>query len=487
MCDKAGLKVLAGLLLVGTYWMGSSGAWAAAADGARVEATAGATKAQTMEEWITDVKNPTPWWHWGFDQRMREVYANNFITLSKDAVGHEKLFTRQRSRLWNNFTLNEDVKVNTRLVWEWRIWCKSNEGSLANPSSVEWDEALFDHLNVEYNNAFGMPLDLKVGRQDVIFGNGWLVLDGTPLDGSRTIFFDAARATYRLEDYDTTVDLVYIEQESESDQFIEPFNDQDRGLHEQDERGVILYVTNKSLEKTQIDGYYIFKHDELADSPAANFPPFWAHESDIHTLGARTVHSFDDHWQGRAEFAQQMGEQDDATLCAFGFNSRLTYSALDNWNNKLRVGYEYLSGDDPSTGTDEGFDPLWARWPQWSELYIYTYLTETRIAETSNLHRIQFGWDADPTEKIHLCNEYNLLWAAENAGGNPIAGGIAPNGGHSGSGKFRGQLLATKLIYKFTPHLSGHLWGEYFFPGNFYTDDRNDPAVFLRYELMLTF
>ena len=488
MFERSGVKVLAVLLAVGICcWVGLSQAQAADGEEPRVEATAGPAASQTMEDWLTEVKNPTPWWNWGFDERMRQIYANNFVTLDKHAPGHDKTFTRMRSRLWNNFTLNEDLKINTRLVWEWRIWCNSNEGLLANSSSVEWDEAIFDQLNVEYNNALGMPLDLKVGRQDLIFGNGWLVLDGTPLDGSRTIFFDAARATYRLEECQTTVDLVYIEQESESDQFIEPFNDQDRGLHESDERGVILYVTNKSLEKTQIDGYYIFKHDEIPDNISTSFPPFWARESELHTAGARVEHMFDDHWKGRAEFAQQLGEQDDETKCALGFNSRMTYMVLDDWKNQFRVGYEYLSGDDPGTGTDEGFDPLWARWPQWSELYIYTYMTETRIAETANLHRVQFGWDLDPTEKIHLCNEYNLLWADENAGGNPLAGGIAPNGGFSSGGKFRGQLLATKLIYKFTPHISGHLWGEYFFPGNFYTDDRNDTAAFLRYELVLTF
>ncbi len=41
----------------------------------------------------------------------------------------------------------------------------------------------------------GMPLTATVGRQDIIEGVGWLVMDGTPLDGSRTVYFDAARFT----------------------------------------------------------------------------------------------------------------------------------------------------------------------------------------------------------------------------------------------------------------------------------------------------
>ena len=44
----------------------------------------------------------------------------------------------------------------------------------------------------------GVPLDFKIGRQDLFLGNGWLVGDGTPLDGSRTFYFDAIRATLPL-------------------------------------------------------------------------------------------------------------------------------------------------------------------------------------------------------------------------------------------------------------------------------------------------
>ena len=80
----------------------------------------------------------------------------------------------------------------------------------------------------------------------------------------------------------------------------------------------------------------------------------------------------------------------------------------------MHCGYEYLSGDDPSTDTNEAFDPLWARWPQWSENYVYTYAMETRIAETTNLHRVYGGWEFNPTKKTEICTFYNLLFADEN-------------------------------------------------------------------------
>jgi hypothetical protein len=455
-----------------------------------------------VEEQIQRIKNPTPWLSWGFDERLREEYGNNFITLDKNSPWHEKLWSRFRSRLWTIVKPTEDIEIDARLVWEWRIWCNDNENGtnlagnpsngpgLRNPSAVNWDEAIFDHLNFKLKNLLNTPTSLTVGRQDIIFGNGWLVLDGTPLDGSRTIFFDAVRLNTQVEEK-TKMDVIWIEQQAASDQWISPFNDQERDVTEQNERGAILYVTNNTLEKMQIEGYYIWKHDTIPDvlpgAVPAQFPPFWQRKSDLHTVGGRFSGNFSKDWKYRTEFAQQMGRQADFgttelgpshDICAFASNSRLSYLFNDPRNNMLHAGYEFLSED---------FDPLWGRWPQWSEMWIYTDATETRIGETNNLHRVQLAWDIDLTKKLHYTMEHNFLWADSNTTGNRLATGFWPDGGFSDNGRFRGQLLATKLFYKHNSHLSSHIWGEYFFPGNFYTSDRNDVAVFLRYELMLTF
>ena len=467
-----------------------------------------------FEQFLQEIKKPTPWLTWGFDERLRAVYSNNMLTLDGDTVGHEREWQRFRSRLWGLFTPAENLAIDTRATWEWRNWCNSYEtGStysgapgrgvgLANPSAINWDEVVFDRMNFSLKKLLDTPTTLTVGRQDLFFGNGWLVGDGTPLDGSRTFFLDAVRLTNQVNEKNK-LDLIYIEQQAASDQWLSPINDQERNFTEQNERGAIAYWTNTSLEKTQIDVYYMWKHDSLPEVPPgafpAQYPPFWARKSDIHAVGARAERTFDEHWKGRAEFAQEMGRQGNAgatgvvqdmqALCAFGFNGRLDYLLNDPAKNGLHVGYEYLSGDDPGTkSTDEGFDPLWGRWPQWSELYLYTWATETRIGEASNLHRVNLGWDTDLTPKWRLMTEYDLLFADENTGGNLLSNKYwGPDGGFSDHGKFRGQLLVAKLIYKYAPHITGHLWTEFFFPGNYYSAARNDPAVFLRYELMLTF
>lgn len=451
-------------------------------DGKRLKTYAGKQLSDIQEkhEWVNEAKNPTPWLNWGFDQRLRTIYTKNFLWLDNDssAPENEWHFQRFRSRLWSTITPVENMTINTRLVWEWRNYCKPDSDARSGP--IEWDEAIFDRMNVSFKNAFDLPIDITVGRQDIILGNGWLVLDGTPYDGSRTIFFDAAKVTYKISEAQK-IDLIYIDQRGEADETIEPFNDQERvcGLAEQDERGFIFYLTDKSLiPDAEVNGYFIYKHDMPIDHVTAPLPSP-TNDSHIYTAGARINGGLDDNWKYRAEFAQQSGQKNYQNLCALGFNSRVSYLMNDVWKNKFYTGYEYLSGDDPATKTNEAFDPLWGRWPQWSELYIYTYATETRIAETTNLHRIHLGWDCEPTEQLCLTNQYHVLFADENT--------LGGTGGRSNDSHFRGQLLTSRLTYKFNRHLSGHLLGEFFFPGDYYTDDRNDAAAFLRYELMLTF
>ena len=452
---------------------------------------AGAQEKAKQSE-VDRIKNPTDWLSWGFDQRLREIYSNNIVTLSDDVHGHNWHFQRFRSRLWGVFTPDENLEIGTRLMWEWRNICEPHAGNKV--SNVEFDEALFDRLYIKMKNFLDMPLEVTLGRQDIILGNAWLVLDGTPDDGSRTIFFDAARFKYKL-DKSNTLDFIFINQQSEADETIEPFNDQERvrGLTDQDEVGGILYWTNKDIiPKGQLDGYFIYKRDShVTDENGTRHS--WSNESDIYAFGARVAGAFDENWHYRAEFAQELGHKqtrdwdgtDDleyADLCAFGFNSRLGYKLNDAKKSEFHADYEYLSGDDPSTKTNEQFDPLWARWPRWSENYIYSFVGETRIAEATNLHRVAAGWSSSLNEKLKLCVDYHLLFAAENTRKDD-----STFINFSNNGKFRGQLLTAWLKYKYTRYISGHLLGEYFCPGNYYSKENNDPSVFLRYELMLTF
>ncbi|MCK4790184.1 MAG: alginate export family protein, partial [Desulfobacteraceae bacterium] len=332
------------------------------------------------------------------------------------------------------------------------------------------NEALFDRLNFTWRNVFDLPMKAIVGRQEIKLGSNWLLIDGTPLDGARTNFFDAIRLTYDLEDRNTTTDLIWVENHGDSAKWLKPFDDQDIDLAEQDEQGAILYLSKRTSQDSKIDGYFIYKHDRNRNRNSG-------YEGEIYTLGTMLEGKLDKRWKYRVEFAPQFGHKNGKELNAFATNNQLTYHFNDSKNNRVYVGYEYLSGDDDP---DKYFDKVWGRVDTWSVLHQGSIDSiDGRQIDSSNLHRVHFGWLTEPTDKTKIQTTYHLLFADDNT----LAGGT---GGLSKSGNFRGQLLRAQIKYKVNEHIYHRLEGELFLPGDFYNNDRNDVAVFVRYGIVFT-
>ncbi len=134
---------------------------------------------------------------WGGDLRFRVTGLNEIPLSAGGAVLPDQRFNRNRVRVWGQYDPNEDITFRLRLVNEWRYYDKEKTDSRS------WDpmeETLPDQLYAEFRNLLDGKLSLKIGRQDMIYGTGKIMLDGTPGDGSRTIFFDAIKASLNLDD-----------------------------------------------------------------------------------------------------------------------------------------------------------------------------------------------------------------------------------------------------------------------------------------------
>lgn len=425
---------------------------------------------------------------WGADLRLRQVWIDN-VGLDADSASGDRTFQRYRGRLWGAYALGDRLEAGARLMWEGRHY--------QDPAGANWPEAgfetwysgglLFDQLRVGAKQIGGLPLSLKLGRQDIVLGNGWLVFEGTPLDGSRSLYLDAARATYSLESLGTTLDLIYIDQSADTGRFPQSLNGDIEDQTEQHETGVILYGRNKSLlESTDLDGYLIYKHDAPNDTlrniRINNGAPFKSpsDSGDIYAAGLRADSKLTPNWSLRAETAYEWGTRNARDLNAFGFNGRLTYSFNDTLKNQLHADFEYLSGDDPDSAEDQAFDPLWGRWPQWSELMIYQWPLESRVGEATNLQRFNVGWIAQVHPTTQLLVDYHALWADEQS-----TRTTAQMVNLSGDGDFRGHLLTAWLKSKFSQNVSGHLVAEYLMPGDYYADNRRNDSFFVRAEVAL--
>ncbi|KAF0103658.1 MAG: hypothetical protein FD187_926 [bacterium] len=440
---------------------------------------------------LASAADPAPVFSGGADLRLRQEMFDNAIWLDSTNDDHKRSFQRYRARAWGQAAPAENIKAHGRLMWEGRHY-----STLDLPATTPHDDTyngalMFDSLYLQADRLGGLPLSLKLGRQDIILGNGWLVLDGTPFDGSRTIYFDALRATYSRGD--TSLDLILVDNDAKSTLVL---NNKDEDQIEQDEQGLILYARHKWNPDTSIDGFYMYKDNDASRGEA---PPRWynngaaarsfADDGHTHAVGGRVESRFAERWSLRAEAAYQWGRREtrnasggtisDRDLRAWGFNGRLTRDFGGDWKQRAHLGYEFLSGDDPDTSDNEAFDPLWGRWPQWSELIIYTYAAESRIGEITNLHRLNLGWTAQVHAKANLSLDWHALFADEKT---CTVGALD----YGCDGSFRGHLFTSWIRAKFDKTISGHLVAEYFLPGDYYASSNDDNAWFFRAEVNLT-
>jgi Alginate export len=401
----------------------------------------------------------------GADFRLRHEYHYNLFTLNSSAPNPEYDYERYRIRPAASLRPLRSLELNVRLATERRWYIKPDSLEGSRP-----DEILFDAMNLVLRNPGGLPLTLTIGRQDIVFGNGWVIMEGTPTDGSRTIFFDAARLTWDFKGAKTTFDVIGMANSAFPDTWLPVAHDMHKPTIEQKENAAIVYASNRSVSKTAIDGYFVYKHDRKVQASGDN--------AEFSALGSLAQRELSPHWRYRIEAALERGNKNGSDLRAFGLTHRLTYLFGDARNNRVHFGQEYLSGDDPDTkGVDEGWDPLWGRWPQWSELVVNNLSSETRVGNWTNLHRFDFGWGFSPTKKLEVSVNYMPLFAPNNS--------VRGKPGFSENGRFRGHYGQAILRYRFTDHFNAHLWGEFLVPGSYYSVSKGDTACFLRAEMVL--
>lgn len=432
---------------------------------------------------------PKPAFRWGADERIREEYFDN-LPIKNDAVtrGGDNNYFRFRTRVWSEYDPIESVTLRLRVVNEFREWDRPENSPTVQRSSYDFpDEAVFDAMSVEIRDLFNDKLDLKVGRQELIYGTGKVILEGTPKDGSRTIYFNAAKATWKGVK-DTTIDLIGIYDPSQDDLAI---NDADRDLtgftsnnDDMDESGVVLYLKNQSAPTFPYEVYGIYKRESDWNSisgAGTNAVTTPIDALDLGTAGFRLLPEFSESLKGNIEVAYQRGERGDQDVSGYMVDAFLTCAVpvMEELKPSVDFGLYYLSGDDPNTEDDEGWNPLWARYPQYSELYVYSFDADG-AGRWSNVSMPHAGMSLSPLKWLKTSAMVGYMFAPESDG---------PGGGDE-----RGLLAVLKneftigenlLMHK--DKLTGHLWLEVLEPGNYYDTQENDTAVFARWEIAYAF
>jgi hypothetical protein len=430
--------------------------------------------------------------NWGADFRLRQDYLESIMDLR--TMGRPDWdFFRLRSSLWGKVDLDEDIGGYLKLTNEAKYYLGSykpfeTSDRTSDSNRFDADELVIDNLFFDYKNIVGLPIDIRIGRQNFLgaYGEGFLILDGTPGDGSRTAYFNAVKTTWRINN-GNSVDLLYIS-DPKTDQYLpslytaqsrslSAYEDNKRILNASNEQAVVLYGKTKISDNLLLEPYYVYKEENPVGANA---------KLNLNTLGARAVVTVGE-WKMRAEFAHQFGEyennRDRKGNGGYVFLGR-KYEKV-TWKPEWELGYVYLSGDDPTTPQHEGWDPLFSRAPMWNEVYAYLFLPETMKDSGpipgywTNLHLYIAG------VKLALASTTNLAISYQYLRSDQVTSGLNA-AMFSNNSKERGQLATMILNHSFTKQIDCLLQVEYFIPGKFYNDNAQHAALY-RWQLQYKF
>lgn len=430
----------------------------------------------------------------GASVRLRQEIWDNVVSLGTARDDQpDRNFFRLRIQLWDKVKFNDNLGAYIRIATEPKYYTGPYRLSLDNNTNrkrLDQDEVIIDNLYIDIKKPYDLPVSFRIGRQDFLgpdmYGEGFLILDGTPGDGSRTFYFNAIKAKIDIAQ-GHSLDLVYVS-DPKTDQYLPSlypaYYDRTSGgsyinhkkrLTGSNERGFWIYGRNKVFEGLNLEPYYIYKKEGSYDV---------IKESHINTFGMRAVFKLNDFYL-RGEIAKQDGKYQDGTKRSGVGGYAFAGYEFKNCPVKpyLEVGYVYLSGDKTDTEKDEGFNPLFSRAPQWNELLIYTLIPETGgkggpiPGYWTNMEALVANLKFKPLKDLEIKLSYQHLWADEKT---DITSGTYKDM-FTNDGKNRGDLYALITNYKFTKSLDGMLQIEYFEPGDFYKNARN--ATFIRWQL----
>ncbi len=410
-----------------------------------------------------------------FSHRSRIVYWDNAISLS-DTANAERAFTRHRTSAGVNIDTSPHLTFQVKLTNEFRLHSKPTQ------SGWEPNEIVFDQLYAKIVRPINLPLTLTIGRQNIILGEGFVILEGHPLDGSRTIYFNAIRMDFDISKSSKLT--TFYSKQRELDRELPRINDRHQYLTEQPEDAFCLYFTH-TFKPFTLEHYYIYKklnNGALTDN-----------SSDISTTGIRTFIPLSKVISITSEFAHQWGTTIDSTLPIIGVrrnHKRNAYAGYFYMTFKPRIPLEgislsiapgmfYYSGDNPWTHGWTGWEPVFARWPKWSESYIYAQLNEQGVAYWTNIQSFFLKTKVGLPSNSTLIVDYHHLRAPEKRKPRFSSSII------TGTSNKRGDLIITQIKMKYSDHWSGHFLWEWFIPDHFYQTGA-DRYNWIRFELMYT-
>ncbi len=423
----------------------------------------------------------------GIDWRLYIVYFDNMAAYQKNQSAETATdpqseayadYWRLRTRPWGRLDFGDDYSLYGRLANEFRVY-RNYKQYTPFPNEV-----FIDNLYVDIRNLWDDRLNLRIGRQDIKYGAGRVIRDGTPGDISRSFYFNAIKAEIEVTEK-STLDLVGMWQQpkdfwtlGDEHTDLTKYHLRDNG-NDLTERGLVAYYRNQEQKDFPYELYYVYKDEtRWIASNNARLP-----ERRYHTVGMRMIPRFDENWTAEVELAGQYGRISDSDsasdrdILAWMAYGNTTYTAVENnWKPYIQPAVLTFSGDDErfddpdAQGTDTGWNPVFGRMVIYSDLFSWPF----SYYRMSNLVYPHLELGMKPGDGHSFCIQAGPHFACQSNNDN--------------GSTFRGYLAFTRYqfpIVRASDKRRGEVYGvvkaEVLEAGDYYGNP--DTAYYLRFQL----
>lgn len=373
----------------------------------------------------------------GIDWRFYDVYCDNLVayqnnrtddTATDKQKGTYYSYYRLRTRPWARVDLDDRYGLYGRLGNEFRVY-ENNKQTYPFPN-----ELYIDNLYVDFRDLWQDRLSVRAGRQDLRYGAGRVIRDGTPGDIARSYYCDALKTEVRVSEK-STLDLAGIWQRPE-DPWTVGNEDVDltryqarEGGNDLTERAALAYYSNRERKEFPYELYYVYKDESRWLAANGSRLP----ERRYHTAGARLVPRFSEHWTAEAELAGQYGTIGDSgsvgerdILGWMGYGGTTYTVTAWRWKPYVTTACLLLSGDDerfddPSaSGTDTGWNPVFGRAVWTSDIMSAAY-ANYRLSNLVYPH-VETGLNFTEGHSVSLQVGPQFAYERDNSNGDSLRG-----------------------------------------------------------------
>ncbi len=385
-----------------------------------------------------------------------------------------------------------DWTLMTRVADEFRLYptlhTPYRESAYHFPDELYLDNLYLDGRGLDWEALAPLgvtAVDLRVGRQDLfekghsIFGLDRLVTDGTPADGSRSAFSDMARFRFHFGEA-RALDAFAL--------FDHGRNDASFGTHLSRGRSLNMITPSDTADVDEWGGGLVYSQDE-ADAPFKVYALFKgtrgrtvASRRHVTTAGFLVSPRLTSAVRLDLELAKQaVNDRLGGEMAFVALHYERSFATL-SWATTYYAG----DGDHPpGTDGDTSWDPMWARCPQESGMFVNGGLYANGWWSNMIFSKLALSLALPHRQRVTLSS--GPMFAAEQD----------RLGRSDGRGStFKGVLSVAR--YDFTlraapkdatgfdrVEILGHLIGELFNPGDYYETSR--PAFFLLWQLEFRF